>query len=150
TRLLSVDAPFWADRPGYTFNNIWDFLNDAPVQENAQSDPQTGVPSALRKDLRNNIIGLFFQDNYKVKSNLTVTAGLRWEYFGPISEKNGKLATVEFGSGANILSDMRVRTGGSQYNATTNNFGPQLGFAWSQGSLLHHEFHNRFVLRGGF
>src|SRR5213078_1954868 len=22
TRLLSVDAPFWADRPSYTFNNI--------------------------------------------------------------------------------------------------------------------------------
>ena len=150
TRLLSVDAPFWADRPGYTFNNIWDFLNDAPVQENAQSDPQTGVPSALRKDLRNNIIGLFFQDNYKVKSNLTITAGLRWDYFGPISEKNGKLATVEFGTGTNIFSDMRVRTGGSQYDATTNNFGPQLGFAWSPGSLLHHEFHNRFVLRGGF
>ena len=33
---------------------------------------------ALRKDLRNNMIGIFFQDNYKVKSNLTVTAGLRW------------------------------------------------------------------------
>ena len=31
TRLLSVDAPFWSDRPNYTFNNIWDFLNDASI-----------------------------------------------------------------------------------------------------------------------
>lgn len=149
TRLLSVDAPFWADRPGYTFNNIWDFLNDAPTAENAQSDPQTGVPSALRKDLRSNIIGLFFQDNYKVKSNLTVTAGIRWEYFGPISEKNHKLASVVLGAGANTFTDISVRTGGSLYSASTNNFGPQLGFAWSPKSFASRDFHNRLVLRGG-
>jgi hypothetical protein len=150
TRLLSVDAPFWADRPSYTFNNIWDFLNDAPVSENAQSDPQTGVPSALRKDLRNNLIGLFFQDNYKVRSNLTVTAGLRWEYFGPISEKNNKLATVVLGQGANIFTDLRVRTGGDLYNASKRNFGPQLGFVWSPKDVMGRDFANHLVLRGGF
>ena len=150
TRLLSVDAPFWADRPSYTFNNIWDFLNDAPIAENAQSDPQTGVPSALRKDLRNNLIGLFFQDNYKVRANLTVTMGLRWEYFGPISEKNHKLATVVLGQGANVFTNLRVRTGGDLYNASKRNFGPQLGFAWSPKALLGRSFSNRLVLRGGF
>jgi hypothetical protein len=150
THLLSVDAPFWADRPGYSFNNIWDFLNDAPVQENAQFDPKTGVPSALRKDLRNNIVGVFFQDNYKVKSNLTLTAGLRWEYFGPISEKNGHLATVVFGTGADYFSNMSVRTGGSQFSAQKTNFGPQLGFAWSPRAIVGHEFGGRLVFRGGF
>ncbi len=149
THLLSVDAPFWADRPSYSFNNIFDFLNDAPVSENAQSDPTTGVPSALRKDVKDNIIGLFVQDNYKVKSNLTVTVGLRWEYFGPISAKNGKLATVVLGSGANTFTDIKVRTGGSLYNASTNNFGPQLGFAWSPKGFAGREFANRLVLRGG-
>jgi hypothetical protein len=150
TRLLSVDAPFWADRPSYTFNNIWDFLNDAPVAENAQFDPKTGVPSALRKDLRNNLVGLFFQDNYKVKSNLTLTAGLRWEYFGPISEKNGKLASVVLGTGAGLFTNMSVRTGGSQYTAQKTNFGPQLGFAWSPREVAGHEFGSRLVFRGGF
>ncbi len=150
TRLLSVDAPFWADRPSYSFNNIWDFLNDAPVAENAQFDPKTGVPSALRKDLRSNIIGLFAQDNYKLRSNLTITAGLRWEYFGPVSEKNGHLASVEFGTGANYFSNMSVRTGGGLYNAQKGNFGPQLGFAWSPTRLLSHDFGGRLVLRGGF
>jgi hypothetical protein len=151
TRLLSVDAPFWADRPSYTFNNIWDFLNDAPIQENAQFDPQTGIPSALRKDLRSNVIGLFFQDNWKVKPNLTLTAGLRWEYFGSISEKNGKLGTVEFGSGPNLFTDISVRTGGHQFSPSTNNFGPQLGFAWTPRSFLGHDFSGRTtVVRGGF
>jgi len=150
TRLLSVDAPFWSDRPGYTFNNIWDFLNDAPISENAQFDPVTGVPSALRKDLRNNVIAFFFQDNYKVKSNLTITAGLRWEYFGAIHEKNGKLATVQLGSGPEMFTGLKVRTGGSQYNAQKSNFGPQLGFAWSPGRFIGHDFNSRLVLRGGF
>jgi len=59
TRLYSV-CPFWADAPAYTFNNIWDFLNDAPIAENAQSDPQTGVPSALRKDLSQQFSSDFF------------------------------------------------------------------------------------------
>jgi hypothetical protein len=149
TRLLSVDAPFWSDRPGYTFNNIWDFLNDAPVSENAQFDPKTGVPSALRKDLRNNITAVFFQDNYKVRSNLTLTAGLRWEYFGPISEKNGKLASVVLGTGAGLFTNMSVRTGGTQYTAQKGNFGPQLSFAWSPREFAGHDFGSRLVFRGG-
>ena len=149
TRLLSVDAPFWADRPGFQFNNIWDFLNDAPIQESAQFDPKTGVPSSLRKDLRNNLVGIFFQDNYKVKSNLTVTAGLRWDYFGPISEKKDKLGSVVLGSGSNIFSNLTVRAGGSQYKAQKTNFGPQLGFAWSPKGIGGHDFGSRLVLRGG-
>jgi len=149
TRLLSVDAPFWSDRPGYSFNNIWDFLNDAPITENAQFDPQTGVPSALRKDLRNNLWAFFYQDNWKVKPNLTLTMGLRWDYFGAISEKNGKLATVVFGQGADKFSNLYVRTGGTQFNPQKGNFGPQLGIAWSPSRFGGHEFGNRLVFRGG-
>ena len=150
TRLLSVDAPFWADRPSYTFNNVWDFLNDTPSAENAQFDPQTGVPSALRKDLRSNVIGAFFQDNWKISPTLTLTAGLRWEYFGPISEKNDKLATVEFGSGANYFTDMSVRTGGSLFDAQKTNFGPQLGFAWNPREFKGLDLASKMVIRGGF
>src|ERR1700730_15651787 len=36
--------------------------------------------------------GLFVQDSFKLKSNLTVTAGLRWDCDGPLVEKNGRLA----------------------------------------------------------
>ncbi len=149
TRLLAEDSPLWSGRPGYSFNNIWDFLNDAPIQESGQFDPQTGIPGAARKDLRNNVIGLFFQDNYKVRSNLTITAGLRWEYFGPISEIKNHLASVALGSGSGLFTDTKVRTGGSLYNAQKANFGPQLGFAWSPREIAGHDFSSRLVLRGG-
>jgi hypothetical protein len=149
TRLLFVDAPFWADRPGYTFNNIWDFLNDAPVQEQAQFDPKTGIPSALRKDTRSSLVGLFVQDSYKLKPNLTVTAGLRWDYFGAVSEKYGKLGTVVLGQGSNLFTGLKVRAGGNQYTPQKTNFGPQFGFAWSPRGVGGLDFGSRLVIRGG-
>lgn len=150
TRLLFVDDAPWNARPQYNFNNLWDFLNDAPVTELATFNPTTGVPTDFRKDTRSNIYGFFFQDNYKVRSNLTVTLGLRWEYFGPISEKNGHLASVELGQGAAALSGVQVRVGGNLYNAQKGNFGPQLGFAWSPRSLMGRDFNSKLVIRGGF
>ena len=40
---------------------------------------------------RSDTIGAFVNDNYKIKSNLTVTMGLRWDFDGPLSEKYGRL-----------------------------------------------------------
>jgi hypothetical protein len=150
TRLLFVDNAPWNARPNYYFNNMWDFLNDAPQAEIATFNPVTGVPTDFRKDTRSNIWGFFLQDNYKVRPNLTVTLGLRWEYFGPISEKNGHLASVDLGSGAAEFTGLKVRVGGNLYNAQKGNFGPQLGLAWSPTGLLGREFHNKLVVRGGF
>jgi hypothetical protein len=145
TRLLFVDAAPWNARPAYNFNNMWDLLNDAPIRESATFDPQTGVPSDFRFDSRETLYGFFFQDAYKLKSNLTLTAGLRWDYFGPISEKNGHLPVVELGQGASTITGLKIRTGGNLYEAQKSNFGPQLGVAWTPG-----RFNNKLVVRGGF
>ena len=87
-----------------------------------------------------------------MKPNLTVNLGLRWEYFGPFHEKYGNLATAVLGASPDQLTDIRLRLGGNLYNADKHNFGPQIGFAWSPNSLplLHHDFQNRLVVRGGF
>jgi len=150
TRLLFVDTSPWNARPTYWFNNMWNFLNDAPTSEQATFNPITGTPTDFRKDTRSNLYGFFFQDNYKVKPNLTVTLGLRWEYFGPISEKNGHLASVDLGTGANTLTGIKVRVGGNLYEAQKTNFGPQIGFAWSPSNLFWRDFHSKLVIRGGF
>ena len=37
--------------------------------------------------------GLFFQDDYKIRDNLTVNLGVRWDYFSPILDKLGQTST---------------------------------------------------------
>ena len=145
TRLLFVDNAPWNARPTYFFQNMWDFLNDAPSQEQATFNPLTGVPTDFRKDTRENLYGFFAQDDIKLRPNLTVNLGLRWEYNGPMSEKNDNLGVVVLGSGANTLTDMRVRKGGNLYSPSKSDFGPQVGFAWSPGA-----FKDKVVFRGGF
>ncbi|MFZ3330696.1 MAG: TonB-dependent receptor [Candidatus Acidiferrales bacterium] len=139
-------------RPTYNFNDMWDFANDAPVQESGNFNPVTGVPTTLTSYVRDNDIALFVQDDYKLKPNLTVNLGLRWEYFGPFHEKYGNLATAVLGPPPDQLADIRVRLGGNLYSADYHNFGPQIGFAWSPNSLplIHHDFQSRLVVRGGF
>lgn len=145
TRMTFLDAAPWNARPAYYFNNLWDFLNDAPVQESGAFDPRTGTPTDFRKDTRANLYGFFAQDDWKVRSNLTLNLGLRWEYFGPISEKHGNLSRVMLGSGTNLLTGMKMGVGGNLYKAQKTNFGPQLGFAWSPT-----KYNDRVVFRGGF
>jgi hypothetical protein len=44
---------------------------------------------------RSNTAGLFVNDNYKIRGNLTVTAGLRLDFDGPLSEKYGRLTSFD-------------------------------------------------------
>ena len=143
------DAP-WSARPNWGFQNYWDFLNDAPLSENGTFNPLTGVPTDVRKDSRQTLYGFFLQDGWKAKPNLTLTAGLRWDYFGPLSFTRNQLSSVVLGDPANPLTGMYMRIGGNLYHSQAGNFGPQLGFAWSPGAIAHHEMNSRLVLRGGF
>lgn len=85
----------------------------------------------------NNGVSFFAQDEYRLRPNLTLTYGLRWEYFGPISEKNDLLSNFPSGAllPANFPTAMleTVGRGGldGAYKRDLNNFGPRLGVAWT-------------------
>ena len=131
--------------PQYNFHNMWDLLNDAPYQENGSFLPATGAPYDLREDVRADQYGFFGQDNYRVKPNLTLNLGLRWDYFGSVYSKGNNYPIVQYGSGQDLLTGMSVRIGGHLYTPTRNNWGPQIGFAWSPS-----RDQNRLVVRAGF
>jgi Carboxypeptidase regulatory-like domain/TonB dependent receptor len=138
--------------PQYFFQNLWDLANDAPNQENATFNPLTGALTQARHYIRTNTYAGYVQDDFKVHPNLTLNLGLRYEYFGPIYEKHGNLDVAELGPSSAPLTGAFVRVGGNLYNASHNNWGPQIGFAWSPGSLplTHKQMSNRLVIRGGF
>jgi hypothetical protein len=144
TRLFYLQECAGCGVPSYNFFNIWDFLNDAPHKEAGGFNPTTGLPTTIRQDQRENILGFFVQDDLKVRPNLTITLGLRWSYFGPLYAKQGNMLSAIPGAGANYLTGLVVRKGDA-WNAQKNNFGPQIGIAWSPG-----RFNNKLVVRGGY
>ena len=139
------DSQIWNARPAFGFRNLWDFANDAPYSQSGNFDPATGVPTPVTKHIRSKIYAFFAQDDWKVRPNLTLNLGLRWEYFTPITETHGLISNAILGSGANTLTDLRLKLGGNLYNASKNNWGPQIGFAWVPRPSL-----GNFVIRGGF
>lgn len=143
TRLYYLNDPVGA--PSYTFYNLWDFMNDAPEAECCGFQATTGLPGGYRNDNREDIFGVFIQDNWKATPNLTLSAGLRWSYFGPIDDKDHNMGVLSFGSGSAFLTGITIRTGINGWTAQKLNFGPEVGFNWSPNFLK-----NNLVLRGGY
>ncbi|HTR27021.1 MAG TPA: carboxypeptidase regulatory-like domain-containing protein [Terriglobales bacterium] len=76
----------------------------------------------------NNGFSVFAQDDFRLAPTFTLNYGVRWEYFGPMSEKNNLLS--------NLASDGTLAMVGSNgidgaYERDLNNFAPRIGFAWN-------------------
>ena len=132
-------------RPNYNFYNIWDFLNDAPQQEQGNFNTVTGFPGGTRQDDRENLFGFFVQDDWKAMPNLTIFAGLRYSYFGSLYAKQNNLSVPLYGSGTSLYTGINIRQGGNLWTPQKGNFGPQIGFNWSPTKLT-----GKLVLRGGY
>lgn len=145
TRLYYLNEAPYSARPDYTFFNVWDFLNDAPESESGTFNPLTGTPTINRQDNREDLWDGFVQDDWKATPRMTLNAGVRWSYFGPLSSKENNLSTLVLGSGNALLTGMSMRLGGTLYNSWKNNWGPELGFAWTPAAQ-----NGRMVFRGGF
>lgn len=111
--------------------------------------------------LQDKFVGLFFQDDWRVNSRLTLNMGLRYEYEDPLTERYNRLVAGFDSSTPNPIeaqaraayarnplpdlapADFRVRgglsfaaTGGngrSPYNGEKNNFMPRIGLAYKLG-----------------
>lgn len=132
-----------ASRPLYTFGGLFNFANDAPLFYQINADPRTGGIADAQRHFRTGGYGLFFQDDWKVRPNLTLNFGLRYEYFEVLKERDNRVANFVFGPGGG-LAGSRVEPTSQLYNPDRNNFAPRLGFAWSPG-----RFRDKLVLRGG-
>jgi hypothetical protein len=109
---------------------------------------------------RANQIGVYAQDNFHVKSNLTVNLGLRWDWDGPLVEKNGLLTNFypqnfQYDAATDtILNTGLVVAGNNKAFGTKGvsdstltgrqwGFGPRIGVAWTPSFLKN------FVIRAG-
>lgn len=111
--------------------------------------------------------GLFVQDSFKLKSNLTITAGLRWDWDGPLVEKNGLLTNFytknySFDLPSDTINNIGLVVAGNNKNFCGINprpsycvndstltgrqwlLEPRIGVAWSPS------FVKNVVVRAGF
>jgi hypothetical protein len=104
----------------FTFGSLANFLQDIPSNFN------TRLGAAFTpRDLRQTVVGAYVQDDYKIRSNLTLNLGLRYEMATVPTETAGQLATLV------NLTDAAPKIGSPYFsNATLRNFAPRLGFSW--------------------
>jgi outer membrane receptor protein involved in Fe transport len=130
-------------RPLYSLSGLWNFANDTPIFESINANPGTGAPANAQRYFRSTTLGIFGQDDWKIRPNLTLNFGLRYENFAPLTEAKGHLSNLFLGS--NFLQNAMVKTVSQLYPSENTDFAPRLGFAWNP-----HYMESRVVVRGGF
>jgi hypothetical protein len=92
-------------------------------------------------DFRSHELGLFAQDEFKALPNLTLTYGLRWEYYGVPYDTHGRMSNLfqdpsgpapALTGGGNGFTFTPVGSGTGQqlFQNYYRNFEPRVGFAW--------------------
>jgi Carboxypeptidase regulatory-like domain/TonB dependent receptor/TonB-dependent Receptor Plug Domain len=130
-------------RPIFSFSGLFNLANGTPIFEAINTDPQTGLPADATRYFRTSDFGFFLQDDWKLRPNLTINLGLRYEFFSPLKEKEGRITNLTLPPGQ--LTDASIVLRDKLFDADKNNFAPRVGFAWSPGM-----FDQKAVVRGGF
>lgn len=126
----------------YSFANVTSFLTNTPTSVSYNGDlsslsPFTGL-SGVAKLQQTYYVG-YAQDEWRIRPNLTMSYGLRYEYYSVLSEARNKNVFFDIPSG-NIIPKYT----GDWYGSSKLNFGPRLAFTWSPEAA-----HNKTVIRVG-
>jgi len=145
----------------FNFNNFANFLTGTLGGRNGG----TILNGETNRYFRSKQTGLFAQDHWKVKSNLTVDAGLRWDWDGPLYDKNGLLTNFypkdySYDLSSDTINNIGLVIAGNnkQFCGTSNSscvsnstltgrqwmFAPRIGVAWSPS------FVKNLVVRAGY
>jgi hypothetical protein len=103
--------------------NLADFIFGTPSVINLGND--------LIVNLRQHVHSLYFQDDYRVTSKLTLNLGLRWDFATPFYERDNNYTNFD----PNTLN-MAPAKGGSLFDRSLvhpdyKDFGPRIGAAYS-------------------
>lgn len=98
--------------------------------------------------LRHTFILPYFQDDWKVRKNITLNMGLRWEYYAPITESHGRSRIFDpFECQNDFVAGVQgiCPQGSPFFYPNYRNFDPRVSIAWAPG-----RFHDKTVIRAGY
>ena len=123
----------------YQFSNYTNFLQGIPRSFEGSLVNLVDNP----REFRQTIIGLYVQDDWKMKSNLTINIGVRYQPSTVLKDAQGRITNlasitdqspvcgVQFSAPIPAQPGSACSSVGPYYsNATLRNFEPRLGFAW--------------------
>jgi Carboxypeptidase regulatory-like domain/TonB-dependent Receptor Plug Domain len=113
------------------------------------------LSNAFEAHLRQTLDSAYVQDDWKVRPDLTINLGLRWEYGSPYSEENNYISNWDptsqtvftINPTATAGNGITPTTGSGVYGKTLVNpdrtdFSPRIGFAYAPAT--------KWSIRGGF
>ena len=138
-------------QPKFAFDNLLKLAQDAPTNENGiMYDPATGQQKLWNWDAASRTFGLFAEDTWKARRNLTLTLGLRYDDSGNPWSKNDTTVFGNFylGTGQTVQEQIANGYAKPTHNAllhsVNNLFSPRVGLAWDPTGK------GDWAVRGGF
>ncbi|MGO8817553.1 MAG: carboxypeptidase-like regulatory domain-containing protein [Terriglobia bacterium] len=156
-RRAEVSNPFYFVNNGY-----FQFYGEGAFSTGDEAaDFLLGIPDFYEQtsggfiDARTQEYYSYFQDQWKARSNLTLTYGVGWQVNAPQNDifnggvavnayRPGVQSTVYPSAPPGLLFPGDAGISESTYGTSFKHFAPRLGFAWSPGS------DHKWSIRGGF
>jgi hypothetical protein len=143
---------------GLTFSTFPDFLTGTLRGGQANTVFFNG---SSNRYYRANQVGTYVQDNIRLRPNLSVTLGLRWDWDGPLYEKNGLLTNFypqnyAYSLATDTINNIGLVVAGNNSNLGTKGVsnstltGRQWGFAPRIGIVWSPSYVKNFVVRASW
>lgn len=144
---------------GQTADNVLNFSGDLSLATATLDNIKFNAPWCCHR-LRRTFYMPYFQDEWKVTPTLTLTAGLRWDYYGVANEATNRTTVFDLnqfhgvclGSGSfNVAPDPDpINTAPCPknpdlYKPNYKNFDPRIAVAWAPSALS-----GKTIVRAGF
>jgi len=138
-------------QPKFAFDDLLKLAQDAPTNENGvMYNPATGKQQLWNWDAAARTFGLFVEDTWKARKNLTLTLGLRYDDSGNPWSKSAATVFGNFYLGTGDTQKQQIANGYAKatHNAllhsVDNLYSPRVGFAWDPTG------NGEWAVRGGF